>query len=121
MAVIVPAALDVHPDANAVRRVFLARQRFWRAGIVARPVNQRAQSPLREAFSRAVLGGRVQDFAGYWNDQYFHGTAPPPTLASDEAVLRYVTRTPGAIGYVTLDAARAAGDTVRIVLVFALR
>jgi hypothetical protein len=64
-----------------------------------------------------VLGGRVQDYTAYWNDLYFHGTPPPPVLASDQAVLLFVTRTAGAIGYVEASAARAWPDGVRVVLV----
>jgi ABC-type phosphate transport system substrate-binding protein len=32
---------------------------------------------------------------------YFHGVQPPYVLASDEAVIRFVVSTPGAIGYVS--------------------
>ena len=72
---------------------------------------------MRDLFTREVLGGRVQDYNAYWNDLYFHGTPPPPVLASDQAVLLFVTRTAGAIGYVEASAARAWPEGVRVVLV----
>lgn len=120
MAVVVHPAVQDRVDVAVVRRVFLARQRFWADGVPVRPVNLGARAALRDAFSRRVLGAPARDFTAYWNDLWFHGTAPPPVLASDEAVLLYVARTAGAIGYVHLASARAAPSAVRIALVLAL-
>jgi hypothetical protein len=94
---------DVDPpsvDAEMVRRLFLVRQRFWPDGVQAHPVNLPATSPIRERFSRAAFGQSVRDMAPYWNDRYFHGTRPPPTVASEAAVILFLERTPGSIGYV---------------------
>lgn len=92
------APSDVDPE--LLRRLFLIRQRFWPDGTPAHPVNLPGSSPLREAFSRAVFGQSVRDLAPYWNDRYFHGTSPPPTVGSEAAVLLFLERTPGGIGYV---------------------
>jgi ABC-type phosphate transport system substrate-binding protein len=89
-------------DPSEIRRIFLLRQRFWSDGTPVAPVNLPAASPLRETFSRLVLGQSTRDLAEYWKDLYFHGTQPPPVLDSEEAVLLYVARTRGAIGYVSL-------------------
>ena len=89
-------------EASQIRRVFLLRQRFWSDGTPVAPVNLPANSPLRETFSRLVLGQSTRDLAEYWKDLYFHGTQPPPVLDSEEAVLLYVARTRGGIGYVSL-------------------
>jgi ABC-type phosphate transport system substrate-binding protein len=89
-------------DPSQIRRIFLLRQRFWSDGTPVAPVNLPAASPLRETFSRLVLGQSTRDLAEYWKDLYFHGTQPPPVLDSEEAVLLYVTRTRGGIGYVSL-------------------
>jgi ABC-type phosphate transport system substrate-binding protein len=112
----------VHDDVRTptsretVRRVFLLRERFWPDGRAIVPVNQPAGSPTREQFSRTILGGRTRDFAAYWNDLYFHGTAPPRVLASDDAVLLFVARTPGAIGYVSAEHATELPAHVRAAL-----
>ncbi|HKJ92432.1 MAG TPA: hypothetical protein VJ957_04645 [Longimicrobiales bacterium] len=87
-------------DAATVRRIFLRRQRFWHDGTLVAPVNLPATSPVRDAFSRAVLGRPPRDMVQFWNDLYFHGIQPPPVLDSQRAVLLYVARTPGAVGYV---------------------
>ena len=36
----------------------------------------------------------------YWNQQYFQGVSPPYVLGSEAAVVEFVAKTPGAIGYV---------------------
>lgn len=116
VAVVVHPAVRDSIDVATLRRLFLARQRFWNDGAPVRPVNQSPRAAVRTAFTRAALGGRVQDYTEYWNDLWFHGTAPPPTLASDQAVLLFVARTPGAIGYVNAESARAPPAEVRVVL-----
>lgn len=87
-------------DVDLIRRLFLVRQRFWSDGAQAHPVNLPATSPVRERFSRAAFGQGVKDMAPYWNDRYFHGTRPPPTVASEAAVILFLERTPGGVGYV---------------------
>jgi len=86
---------------SEVRRVFLLRQRFWPDGSPVAPVNLPASSPIRETFSNLILGQSTRDLAEYWKDLYFHGTQPPPVLDSEQAVLLYVSRTRGGIGYVS--------------------
>lgn len=118
VAVIVNAGTSVDSlDRATLRRIFLLRQRLWPGGARATPVNLPAQTPLREQFSRAVLGAGSREFATYWNDLYFHGTMPPPTLASEQAVLLFVSRTPGAVGYVSEQSASTLPAGVRVVLV----
>jgi hypothetical protein len=36
----------------------------------------------------------------FWNIQYFKGINPPYVVSSEEAVLRFVSSTPGAIAYI---------------------
>jgi hypothetical protein len=53
--------------------------------------------------------------ATYWNQRYFEaGEFPPATLASQEAVLRFVSKNPNAIGYVT---GEETSDSVAVVRV----
>jgi hypothetical protein len=102
-------------DREEARRVWLLRRRFWRDGTRIVPVNLPASSPLRDAFSRAVLGRPARDLSAYWNDLWFHGTAPPAVLPSERAVLLFVARTRGAVGYVSQAAlASAAADPAEL-------
>jgi ABC-type phosphate transport system substrate-binding protein len=75
------------------RKLFVGAQRV-------QPVNLPAQHPLRRWFSQQLLGASPQEMEGYWRDLYFDGVTPPFVLASEEAVIRFVAATPGAIGYV---------------------
>ncbi len=103
------AALTVHDLSN----VYLKKRRFWEDGTPVVPINREAGSIPRETFSRRVLGGGSPTFADYWNDQYFHGSFPPMTLSSSDAVKRYVAADVNAIGYVWLS---EADDSVRVIL-----
>ncbi|MEO7325051.1 MAG: hypothetical protein ABIW82_09510 [Dokdonella sp.] len=50
----------------------------------------------------------------FWREMYFNGVFPPYVLDSEQAVLLFVSKTPGAVGYVT-SCKHDAG--VRVVLV----
>lgn len=93
--------------------IYRRKKLVWENGDRFQPVNLPTDNPLRRVFSQRVLGSSPEDLARYWNAMYFHGVSPPHVLASEEAVLRFVTDTPGAIGYVT---ACKADARVKIVL-----
>jgi len=67
------------------------------------PINLPIAHPLRHIFSLALFSMLPEDQEDYWNGQYFHGITPPPVMSSEEAVLRFISSTPGAIGYVRQD------------------
>lgn len=77
------------------------------------PTNLPLTHPLRHDFSLALFSMLPEDQEDYWNGQYFHGITPPPVMTSEEAVLRFVSSTPGAIGYVQLN---HADGRVKIIL-----
>src|SRR6266436_106290 len=114
-----PLAVVVHHTRRAelslpdLSQVYLRRKRFWDDGTPIVPLNLPAGTPLRVAFSRAVLRRTEADLADYWNHQYFYGILPPATLASTAAVLRYVAADPNAVGYVPLP---EVDDSVTVVL-----
>ena len=95
-------------DADDLRRIFLKQRRFWPDGAAIVPVNQE-DGVLREIFDRDVLQSEPARLAVYWDRRYFEGVFPPITLASDEAIRRYVAAKPNAIGYVD---ARAVDESV---------
>lgn len=71
------------------------------------PVNLPAANPLRRMFSLSVFDALPEDMEEYWNEQYFQGINPPEVLSSEEAVLRFVAATPGAVGYIPASRADA--------------
>ncbi|MFI3155946.1 MAG: hypothetical protein QX199_07290 [Methylococcaceae bacterium] len=64
------------------------------------PLNLPVADPLRRAFSLALFSMLPEEQEDYWNVQYFNGITPPKVMASEEAILRFVTSTTGAIGYI---------------------
>jgi len=66
------------------------------------PINLASSHELRQSFSLLLFQKLPEEQEEYWNEQYFQGISPPTVLASEEAVLRFVAITPGAIGYVRL-------------------
>jgi ABC-type phosphate transport system substrate-binding protein len=99
----------VHPgnpvesvDRAFLANVFLKRTTEWPGGGTIRPVDQAADSDARRRFSRGILGRTVAAVRSYWQQIIFSGRGlPPPELASDQAVVRYVSDNPGAVGYVS--------------------
>jgi ABC-type phosphate transport system substrate-binding protein len=85
---------------NQLSLIYWRKQLFWPKGVRIKPVNLSSEHPLRQQFSQAVLGSPPKAQIDYWNGQYFNGVLPPYSVNSEEAVLRYVAQTTGAIGYI---------------------
>jgi len=64
------------------------------------PLNLIIEDPLRQAFSKEIFKQRPEEMEVFWNIQYFNGITPPYVVSSNEAVLRFVSSTPNAIGYI---------------------
>jgi ABC-type phosphate transport system substrate-binding protein len=114
IAVIVHPDRREHLDPEEVASIFLRKRRFWDDGAPIIPLNREAGSGLREHFSRLVLGVGSAELSAYWNQQYFHGTLPPATLSSSEAMKRFVAQERNAIGYT---GAEAVDSSVRAALI----
>lgn len=98
-----------NPTATASRRfigdAFLKKTTRWPNGDVIRPVDQAEDSGVRRRFTEDVLKRSVAAVKSYWQQIVFTGRdLPPPELGSDEEVVTFVTKHPGAIGYVAGDA-----------------
>lgn len=101
----------VHPSVSgatvsreALGAVFLRKAQRWSGGGgLAVPVDQSGTSPVRKAFSEAVLQRPVEQVLQYWQKQMFSSArlAPPPVKGSDADVVAFVAKNPGAVGYVT--------------------
>jgi ABC-type phosphate transport system substrate-binding protein len=113
LVVIVNASRDARLTEAEVAQIYLRQRRFWEDGEAIVPVNRDSGSDAREAFGRRIFGGNTRRLEIYWNRQYFQGVLPPATLASDEAVKRFVAGERRAIGYIAADLVDA---TVRAVL-----
>ena len=87
-------------DPGMLRNIYLKKIFVDSQGHAYIPVNLPPDSRLRQAFSRTVTGMSELRLQNYWNQQYFQGVSPPYVLGSEAAVVEFVARTPGAIGYV---------------------
>lgn len=102
IAVVVDAKENVAElkfTSNELRLIYWRKQLYWPMGRRIKPVNLTAEHQLRLQFSQAVLGSLPKKQIDYWNGLYFDGIFPPHTVNSEEAILRYVSQTDGAIGY----------------------
>lgn len=85
---------------KSLNLIYWRKQRYWPEGLPIKPVNLSSEHRLRKHFSKAVLGSTPQSQIDYWNGQYFNGILPPYSVDSEEAAIRYVLKTRGAIGYI---------------------
>jgi ABC-type phosphate transport system substrate-binding protein len=117
-AAVSPAADEfvviVHPSVAGanVRRgdlasVFLKKATRWGDRSLAVPVDQSGTSPVRKAFSEAVLGMSPTAAVQYWQKQMLSSSPlrPPTVKSSDAEVIAFVGRTEGAVGYVSRETA----------------
>ena len=88
---------------------FLKKAVQWQHGVSIRPADQRIDSPVRRAFSTTVLKRTVAAVRNYWQQRIFSGReVPPPEFDSDAAVIQYVQKHEGGIGYVSPNAPHEA-------------
>lgn len=86
---------------NQLSLIYWRKQLYWPHGKRIKPVNLHSSHPLRLHFSKIILGSLPKEQIDYWNGLYFNGVLPPHVVNSEEAMLRYVTQTSDAIGYVS--------------------
>ena len=101
IAVIVPRSMAITSISPVeLSLIFWRKKLYWADGKRMHPLNLPTDNPLRRQFSQRILGSLPEAQTDYWNDQYYHGNSPPHVVNSQEAMLRYVTESPGGIGYV---------------------
>ncbi|MBK1720854.1 hypothetical protein [Thiocystis violacea] len=70
-------------------------------GIRVTPLNLPPGHRVREAFLRAYLDQDDAKYIGYWTVRRYVGKGTPPReLGSEAAIIQYVSKNPGAIGYI---------------------
>lgn len=100
-------------DREEIAQIYLKKRRFWSDGSPILPINRNAAADARAHFDAAVFGSGAGRLRVYWNRAYYDGVLPPATLASDEAIRRFITSEPRAIGYIPRNAVDAS---VRVVI-----
>lgn len=93
------SAATLAPD--EVAAMYLLKANSWQDGARIVPVNREAGSTARAQFSERILKQPQSALNTYWDRMHFKGTVPPLIQESDKAVLAFVQKVPGAIGYVS--------------------
>jgi hypothetical protein len=89
-------------DRRFLSQALLKKVTHWDHGEPIRPVDLGGDSPTRRRMSSDVHNRSVAAVRNYWQQIIFSGRGvPPPELESDEAVVRFVARHPGGLGYVS--------------------
>jgi len=112
----------VHPEnpSSSLSREFVAdaylkRVTRWPDGQPLHPVDQHSGAALRQRFSDVVLKRSLTAVKRYWQQRIFSGRElPPPELDSDDAVVSYVLKHRGAIGYVSEPTKLQGAKTVTV-------
>ncbi len=91
---------DITFNRDNLEDIFLKRIQVDNSRAALTPINLAATDPIREALSLDLFGRKPEAMQRYWTERYFHGVTPPYTVRSQEAMLRFVETTPGAVGYV---------------------
>ena len=105
LAIIVSAdanrpSLKRHIDKRLIARIYRKQITLDRTGKRLHPINLPASHPLRRALSKILFHHLPVEMANYWNEKYFQGISPPHVVDSQEAMIRFIARTSGAIGYI---------------------
>jgi len=93
------SAATLSPD--ELSAIYLLRTSTWQNGMRIVPVNREADSNARAVFSARILRQPQSALDTYWNRMHFKGMTPPLIQESDKAVLAFVQKVSGAIGYVS--------------------
>jgi ABC-type phosphate transport system substrate-binding protein len=88
-------------DTGRIAAMYLLRVTTWPDGTRIVPVNREAGSDLRAQFTADVLMQDNSSLAAYWNEMHFMGKMPPVVQQSEQAMIAFVRRVPGAIGYIS--------------------
>ena len=97
-------------DADTVQGFYLNKKRQWPDGTRVE-ISINGDTATHDAFLGAYVGKSSGSYSSYWKRLVFTGKASmPKEFTGDAAVVAFVAKTPGAIGYV--DAA-SVGEGVK--------
>jgi len=96
-------------DRDDIRKIFLGQKTTWDDGTKIIFVVQ-DRTKAGDAFLKTYLQKTAAQYDKYWKKQVFSGKGRAPySFSSNQELVEFVSRTPGAIGYVS--AATNTGDT----------
>jgi len=98
-----------------VADAFLKKRTRWSGDSPIQPVDLGQKHSVRAKFSRSILDRDVSAVRRYWAQLVFSGRGvPPPEVTDEDAVIAYVAKNAGAIGYVSASATLSGVKAVPI-------
>ncbi len=91
-----PATLTL----SQIEAIYLLKTTVWPDGSHVVPVNREVTSELRAQFTTSVMRQDMASLAAYWNEMHFMGKQPPVVQESERAMLAFIQKVPGSIGYI---------------------
>ena len=85
---------------SAIAAIYLLKKKHWENGEAIIPINLPAQADARNHFTAEIFDSTPEKLGDYWDKMLFKGETPPITQSSEQAVILFVERIKGAIGYV---------------------
>jgi ABC-type phosphate transport system substrate-binding protein len=95
-----PSVRESTLDEHTVRDIFLGKITKWKNGkrIIVRVLRS---GPVHDEFLKRKVGKNARQFSTYWKKAVFTGTGMPhKSFASEADMVKFVSSTPGAIGYI---------------------
>jgi ABC-type phosphate transport system substrate-binding protein len=89
-----------HIDKGTIAAIYLLKIKHWENGEDIIPINLPASADVRNRFTTEVFDKTPDKLSSYWDQMLFNGEAPPITQNSEQALILFVERIKGAIGYV---------------------
>lgn len=84
-----------------IKYIYLGKKRVWNNNRKVVFATQQ-RGALQDSFLKQFMGKTAFQFDNYWKKQVFTGkSAPPKIFKSDEEIIKFVSETSGAIGYVS--------------------
>lgn len=87
-------------DKSDIAAIYLLKKKRWENGEDILPINLPATADARNRFTAQVFDSTPEKLGSYWDKMLFKGETPPATQNSEQAVVMFVERIKGAIGYV---------------------
>ncbi len=88
-------------DTQNIADFYLIKRTISSSGNKVIPINLPSGDPLRGHFSQAIFNRSPRALGEYWDRMSFRGIKPPVVQNTEQAVLLFVSRIPGAIGYIS--------------------
>ena len=99
---------------DEVQRIFLGKKTVWKNGRKIVPVCLR-NGKSHETFLRSLMDMNGSQFEIFWRQAVFTGTGRmPKSFADEEDVVRFVSNTPGGMGYIDSETRHGMVKTISV-------